>query len=79
MVLLYKAIRKVVVFIVGVTVILFGVLLILTPGPAIVVIPAGLAILATEFPWAKRMLNPILRFMNRVIEILRRYWQSLRS
>jgi tellurite resistance protein TerC len=27
------------------------------PGPAIIVIPAGLAILATEFAWARRLLH----------------------
>jgi hypothetical protein len=31
--------------------------MILLPGPAIVVIPAGLAILATEFAWARRLLH----------------------
>jgi putative transmembrane protein PGPGW len=29
------------------------------PGPAVVVIPAGLAILATEFPWARRLLRQV--------------------
>ena len=28
-----------------------------TPGPAIVVIPVGLAVLATEFIWAKKLLQ----------------------
>jgi uncharacterized protein (TIGR02611 family) len=46
-----------VVLVVGLTVVLFGVVLIVTPGPAIVVIPAGLAILATEFAWARRLLK----------------------
>ena len=31
--------------------------MIVTPGPAIVVIPAGLALLATEFLWARRLLQ----------------------
>jgi tellurite resistance protein TerC len=33
---------------------LIGVALIFLPGPAFVVIPVGLAILATEFAWAQR-------------------------
>jgi len=31
--------------------------MIVLPGPAIIVIPVGLGILATEFIWAKRLLN----------------------
>jgi len=49
--------RKFVVFVIGITVIFFGVLLIFLPGPAILVIPIGLLILSTEFVWAKRFLK----------------------
>ena len=45
--------RKVFIAIAGGTVLLVGIIMIVTPGPAIVVIPAGLAILATEFAWAR--------------------------
>lgn len=48
--------RKLVVLILGCSVVAVGVVMIVTPGPAIVVIPAGIAILATEFFWAKRLL-----------------------
>lgn len=41
----------------GMSVLLIGVALIVLPGPAIVVIPIGLAILATEFAWARRWLQ----------------------
>jgi tellurite resistance protein TerC len=36
-----------------------GFAMIVLPGPAIVVIPLGLAILATEFAWAKRWLEKV--------------------
>ena len=49
--------RKVVVLVIGGSVLIIGVVMILTPGPAVVVIPAGLAILATEFVWARRWLE----------------------
>lgn len=49
--------RRVVVLIVGLTVVAIGVAMIVLPGPAVVVIPIGLAILATEFAWARRLLN----------------------
>jgi tellurite resistance protein TerC len=54
-----KKARKIAVFIVGSTVVLFGIALIVLPGPAVVVIPVGLAILATEFAWARRWLQII--------------------
>ncbi len=56
-----KYARKVVVFVIGTTVVLVGILLIVTPGPAFIVIPAGLAILGTEFLWARRFLRRIKR------------------
>jgi uncharacterized protein (TIGR02611 family) len=54
-----KLARKIVVLVVGGTVLLIGVIMLVTPGPAIVVIPVGLAILATEFIWAKRLLRKV--------------------
>ncbi len=51
------AARKIVVAIVGTAVLLVGLALVVLPGPAFVVIPAGLAILATEFVWARRLLR----------------------
>jgi tellurite resistance protein TerC len=55
----YKIVRKVVIAVLGISVLLIGAAMILLPGPAIVVIPAGLAILATEFAWAKSILRKL--------------------
>ncbi|MCI4625143.1 MAG: PGPGW domain-containing protein [Candidatus Magnetoovum sp. WYHC-5] len=41
----------------GGLVLVVGVLMIVLPGPAIIVIPAGLAILASEFKWANGILK----------------------
>lgn len=49
----YKAARRIVVGVVGATVLLIGVVMLVTPGPALVVIPVGLAILSIEFTWAR--------------------------
>ncbi|MDX6611006.1 MAG: hypothetical protein QOD75_192 [Blastocatellia bacterium] len=49
--------RKAIVGVIGFTVLLIGVVMIVLPGPAIIVIPLGLAILATEFVWAQRLLK----------------------
>jgi tellurite resistance protein TerC len=49
--------KRVAVTIAGFAVLLVGLAMIVLPGPAIVVIPAGLAILATEYVWAQRLLR----------------------
>lgn len=49
--------RRIVVAVIGGTVTLFGVALLVLPGPAFIVIPLGLAILATEFLWARLLLR----------------------
>jgi len=51
--------RKVAVGIVGGVVVLVGVAMLVLPGPAILVIPLGFAILATEFGWAKRWVQQV--------------------
>lgn len=54
--------RRVVVGVVGVTVMAVGVALLVLPGPAFVVLPIGLGILAIEFEWARRLLRRVRRF-----------------
>jgi hypothetical protein len=56
--------RKIVVAVVGFSVLGLGIALIVLPGPAVVVIPLGLAILGKEFLWARRLLRPILRLLS---------------
>ncbi|MEK7880267.1 MAG: PGPGW domain-containing protein [Deltaproteobacteria bacterium] len=54
-----KQAKRLIIITVGFTVLLFGIALIVLPGPAFIVIPAGLAILATEFLWAKMLLKRV--------------------
>lgn len=56
---LYKRVRRLVIAVLGFTILLIGVAMIVTPGPSLLVIVLGLAILATEFIWAQRLLNQI--------------------
>jgi hypothetical protein len=49
--------KRVAVTIAGFAVLLVGLAMVVLPGPAIVVIPAGLAILATEYVWAQHLLR----------------------
>ena len=50
-------VRKTIVAVIGSTVVLFGLALVVLPGPAVFVVPLGLAILATEFAWARRLIR----------------------
>ena len=52
-----KIVRRVIISVVGATVLLIGVALLVLPRPAFIVIPIGLAILASEYPWARRWLK----------------------
>lgn len=61
----YKAGRRIVVGVVGATVLLIGIVLLVTPGPAFIVIPAGLAILSLEFAWARHWLRKLREAISR--------------
>jgi len=60
--------RQLVVAVVGVTVVIIGIIMIFTPGPAIVVIPLGLGILATEFVWAKTLLHQVKTYIEKKVK-----------
>lgn len=62
-----KIVRRIIVSVVGATVLLIGIALLVLPGPAFIVIPIGLAILATEYAWARHWLKKARRIANRVI------------
>ncbi len=51
--------RRIVVAVVGTTVSLFGVALLVLPGPGLLVIALGLSILASEFVWARHFLRQV--------------------
>lgn len=52
-----KVVKRVIISIIGATVLLIGIALLVLPGPAFIVIPIGLGILATEYAWARRWLK----------------------
>ena len=62
-----KVVRRVIVSVVGATVLLIGVALLVLPGPAFIVIPIGLAILATEYAWARRWLKKVRQLASDVV------------
>ncbi|PKN16685.1 MAG: hypothetical protein CVU66_00040 [Deltaproteobacteria bacterium HGW-Deltaproteobacteria-23] len=61
-----KQARRLIAIVVGFTVLAAGVAMILLPGPAIIVIPLGLTILATEFIWARTILKRVKERIQRM-------------
>ena len=60
-----RLLRRILIFMVGTGVLMVGVVMIVAPGPAFLVIPLGLAILATEFLWARRLLQLVKERLKR--------------
>ncbi len=54
-----KQAKRMIVIVIGFTILFAGIAMIVLPGPAFIVIPIGLALLATEFIWARRLLKAI--------------------
>ena len=74
--LTYANARKLVVSIIGATIILIGVALLVLPGPGTVVIVLGLALLGTEFLWARRLMKRVKEEGNNAARGL---WSMMRG
>jgi uncharacterized protein (TIGR02611 family) len=53
---LARGARRIGVLVVGLALLAVGAVLLVLPGPGLLVIVGGLALLATEFAWARRLL-----------------------
>lgn len=51
--------RRIIILAIGSTILIIGIIMIVTPGPATILIPLGLGILGIEFAWARRGLKKI--------------------
>ncbi len=61
-----KQIKRLIIGIIGTSILIIGIAMIVLPGPAFIVIPVGLSILATEFLWAKKLIE---KFKNKFEEM----------
>jgi hypothetical protein len=59
-----------VILIFGLTIVALGVFFLLFPGPGWAVIFFGLFVLATEYAWAQRMLNPVRQFSSQIARLI---------
>ncbi len=60
--------RRVVITVVGGSIVLIGIALIVLPGPAFIVIPVGLGILGLEFAWARRWMERVREHAQRAVD-----------
>ncbi len=53
----YKLAKRIAITVVGISILAIGIVMIIAPGPAFILIPVGLAILGLEFAWARLWLK----------------------
>lgn len=75
----YRIARRIVVGVIGFSVLLLGVVMLITPGPALVVIPVGLGILSLEFAWARHWLRTLRRKIEEQGGELRSRWAQRKA
>jgi uncharacterized protein (TIGR02611 family) len=63
-----EQVRRVFLIIAGFTLLLAGVIMLVTPGPGLLVIFLGLGPLAAEFVWARRLMDRMRRESGRVLD-----------
>jgi tellurite resistance protein TerC len=68
----YPWARRIVVAVIGGTIVLAGVVMVVLPGPAIIVIPLGLGVLGLEFAWARHWLRKLRATASDVVSRVRR-------
>jgi tellurite resistance protein TerC len=55
----YKLAKRIVIAVIGGTILLGGIIMLVTPGPGLLIVLLGLAILAVEFAWARIWLTKV--------------------
>jgi tellurite resistance protein TerC len=69
--------KRVVKIVVGFTLLAAGVAMLLLPGPGIVTIAIGLALLSAEFVWARRWLERMKRHGGTARDLVRGRWKGV--
>lgn len=73
---IYHFSKRILILLVGVPVVAVGIALIPLPGPGLLVIAAGLAILSLEFEWARRWLEHTRNQIEKMVEKARQAGQK---
>jgi len=67
----YPWARRIVVAVIGGSIVLLGIAMVVLPGPAVVVIPVGLGVLGLEFAWARYWLRKLRVTASHVVRRVR--------
>lgn len=67
-----EQVRRVFLILAGFTLLLAGVIMLVTPGPGMLTILLGLGLLAVEFVWARRLIDRIKRQGVRLKDVVLR-------
>ena len=63
-----KQAKRLITVVIGFTVVLFGIIMLVTPGPGIAAIVLGLALLGTEFVWARKLMKRFKHHANSLVD-----------
>lgn len=74
-----KTVRRAIIAVMGGTVVLLGIAMLVLPGPGVLIGLAGLAILGTEFVWARRLVRRSRAQVERGSRWWNRWWKKLRG
>lgn len=69
---LTRGAKRIAVLVAGLLLLVVGILLLVLPGPGLLVTMAGLALLATEYEWARRLLARLRHHARRLSNQVRR-------
>ncbi len=70
---IFRSTKRIVVLVIGVALVVLGIALIPLPGPfSIPLMVAGLAVLATEYVWAERMLDTVKDKAQKATDVVKR-------
>ncbi len=75
----WQLVRQIAVGIAGGVVILLGGIMLVTPGPGLVMIAVGLAILGTEFVWARQLRKRVKDYIRQKVDDARERKEEKKS
>ena len=74
--LILRSTKRIVVLAIGLALVALGVALLVLPGPGLLVIIGGLAVLATEFAWAEHLLDTAKEKAGQAKDKAQRTWRN---
>lgn len=77
--LAYRVARRVVIAVIGGTIVLLGVAMLVLPGPGLLTIIGGLAILGLEFAFARRWLKRARQTTRQAADKARDRWRARKA